>query len=352
MVRLVAYLRRHPIGVGVVVLALLVSGVLVWLDEQHRYDISTSEVEFRYGGDRIVGTLASPRGRGPHGLVVFIHGDGATNADNSEGYRPIWESFARAGYASFSWDKPGVDRSEGNWLDYSMSERADLAIAALDAVAKRPDIDPTRIGLWGASQAGWVLPKIALRRSDVRFIIAVSPGINWLDQGRFNLLAELEDEGASQAEIDEAVEFSDSIRALLRRGATYADYRALADTAPERSPERVKEMSRQRWNFVKENFRSDARRDLAALEDVPVLLQVGGKDRNVDVAETEAVYRELLGDSLTVRRYPEAAHSMVQADLEDGVRGWLTGVFDMRALFAEGFLADGEAFLARQSDAD
>ena len=32
---------------------------------------------------------------------------------------------------------------------------------AVEWARSRPDIDGHRIGLWGASQAGWVMPKVA-----------------------------------------------------------------------------------------------------------------------------------------------------------------------------------------------
>lgn len=331
---------------GALVLVVVIAGCVVWVDRQHRYDIDTSEVRFTHKGHEIVGTLASPRLSGPHGLVVFIHGDGPANADYDGGYPAIWESFARAGYASLSWDQPGVGRSGGNWLSYSMDDRADLALAALDAVVGRQDIDGSRVGLWGASQAGWVLPKIANRRPGLRFIIAVSPAVNWLHQGRFNLLAELDDEGATDGAIAAALSHSDEVRALLQRGAPYDAYLALSQEAARSSGRRDRPMSEGHWRFVSTNFRSDARADLAALTDVPVLLQIAGKDRNVDVADTEAVYREFLGDQVQVRRYLEADHSMLRAEFRDeGLRYWATALFSPRKLFAPGYLADGRAFL-------
>jgi len=318
----------------------------VWIDRQHRFDFNTSEVAFTHNGHKIVGTLATPRRPGPHGLVVFIHGDGPSNADSGGYYLPIWESFARAGYASLSWDKPGVGRSDGDWQSYSMSDRADLALTALDAVVGRPDIDSNRIGLWGVSQAGWVLPKIANRRPGIKFIIAVSTAINWSDQGRFNHRAELAHEGATEAEIAAAVAHEDAISSLLERNATYDEYLALVRDTAGTSGRRDPPMSEQRWRFAAINHRSDARADLAALPDVPVLLQIAGQDRNVDVAETEAVYRELLGERLQVRRYPDALHSMVRADLGlGGLRFWGTAILRPRAIYGDGFLADGEAFL-------
>ena len=336
--------RRLAIGAGMLVLA--AAGCLVWVVRQHSFDIDTSEITFTHNGHKIVGTLATPRGPGSHGLVVFVHGDGPMHADGDGGYPAIWESFARAGYASLAWDQPGVGRSDGDWESYSMSDRADLALAALDAVIGRPDIDSARIGLWGASQAGWVLPKIANRRAGVRFIIAVAPAINWSDQGRFNELQELAKKGASEAQIAAAVAYSDALRSLLDRNATYDEYLALAPAAIRVSGHYDQPMSERRWRFAAINYRSDARADLAALPDMPVLLQIAGQDRNVDATETEAVYRGLLGNHLQVRRYQNAHHSMVRANIEVGsLRFWATALFAIRELYADGFLADGKAFL-------
>ncbi|MGW9206683.1 alpha/beta hydrolase family protein [Embleya sp. NPDC055664] len=92
------------------------------------------------------------------------------------------EAYARAGYATLSWNKPGVAGSPGNWLDQSMEDRARETEAAIAWSRSRPDVDHARVGLWGAGQAGWVLPKVAARTPDVEFVIAVSPAINWLRQ--------------------------------------------------------------------------------------------------------------------------------------------------------------------------
>lgn len=329
------------------VVLVVVAGVCaLWVERRHHFNLEFVEVAFTFKGDRIVGTLAKPPSRNSdrNGLIVFIHGDGPINADHDGGYLPIWESFARGGYASLALDSPGVGRSEGNWLDHSMDDRADLTIAAIRAVENRADLDVDRLGLWGASQAGWVLPKVARSHKGVDFIIAVSPAVNWLEQGRFNLLAELEDSGAGDAEIAEAIAYSDRVRGLLYDGGTYAEYRALAErSAP---PSQQPPMTADRWGFVYRNFRSDSRDDLAALGSIPVLLQLAGEDRNVDVGETERVWRELLGEDLTVRRYPHADHSMVRADLADGgIRSWITALVAPRDLFAEGFLAEAESFV-------
>ncbi|MFE3325688.1 hypothetical protein [Streptomyces sp. NPDC059176] len=66
----------------------------------------------------------------------------------------------------------------------------------------------------------------------------------------------------------------------------------------------------------------------------------------MDVTDTETTYRRILRpEHLTVRHYPDAAHSLVKDDVErSGTELTLTAVLP-RALFAEGFLDDQERVL-------
>ncbi|MEU0691272.1 alpha/beta hydrolase family protein [Streptomyces uncialis] len=324
--------------VTVLVVATGLVGVVLW---QNSYDMDERRVTIRHGGHTLNGVLALPEDGGKrHGLVVYVHGDGPADATHDDGYKPLWEANAKAGYASLSWDKPGVAGAPGNWLDQSMEDRADEVTAAIAWARARPDIDGDRIGLWGASQAGWVLPKVAAR-TPVSFVIAVSPAINWLRQGRYNLLAELRADGASAARVTTEVARSDTIRRLLGRRATFEEYvRAMGgDTYG---------MTADRWGFISRNHTADATRDLRALRGVPVLLTLAGHDVNVDTADTERGYREVLeaGGALTVRSYPDAAHSLVKQSVErSDLKITVTALLSPRSLFADGFLDEQRRFL-------
>lgn len=287
--------------------------------------------------------LALPKHRKrPVGLVVFVHGDGPADATYHTFYRPLWEAFARAGYASLSWNKAGVDGAPGDWLAQSMDDRAREAAAAIAWAGRRADIDPRRIGLWGASQAGWVLPKVA-RRVRPRFVIAVSPAINWLRQGRFNTQAEQRHRGDTPQQVAAEAQLHTRSLALLRRGATYTEYRrALRHDA---------DLSAARWTFARKNFRSDATRDLRALRHTPVLLITAGHDRNVDAAETTRTYRRILDvpGKLQIRHYPDALHSIERTSLgQHKLRETLAGVFAPRSLSAPGYYDDQRRFLAQR----
>ncbi|ALC18411.1 alpha/beta hydrolase family protein [Streptomyces pristinaespiralis] len=324
--------------VTVLLVATGLAGVVLW---QNSYDMEEQRVSIRHGGHTLNGVLATPKdGRTRHGLVVYIHGDGPVDATHDDGYRPMWEANAEAGYASLSWDKPGVAGAPGDWLAQSMDDRADEAAAAIAWARARPDIDGDRIGLWGASQAGWVLPKVAAR-TPVSFAIAVSPAVNWLRQGRYNLLAGLRADGASAARTDAEIARSDTVRRLLRRHATFEEYvRTMGGEADG--------MTAGRWRFISRNHTADATQDLRALRGVPVLLTLAGHDVHVDTADTERVYRAVLDDggALTVRHHPDATHSLVKQTLEQSeLRITLTALFAPRSLFADGFLDGQRQFL-------
>jgi uncharacterized protein len=118
------------------------------------------------------GTLTLPPGDGPHPAAVWVHGAGEATRLTYQG-APLVRALVAAGVAVLSYDKRGVGESEGSCCPGDTGHfnllAADAA-GALHALASRPDVDPTRLGFVGASQAGWVVP-IAVARAGlpVRF---------------------------------------------------------------------------------------------------------------------------------------------------------------------------------------
>ncbi|MFF8772386.1 serine aminopeptidase domain-containing protein [Kitasatospora sp. NPDC015120] len=332
--------RRWIWGSLAAALVLLV-GAGGWVVYQNEYDLKEERVTVTGGKQPLQGILARPTGgHGPYGLVVFVHGDGPTDATHDTFYRPIWEAMGKAGYATLSWDKPGVNGAPGNWLDQSIQDRTDETLAAIAWAKTQPGIDPDRIGLWGASQAGWVMPKAARQSPDVKFLIAVAPAINWLQQGRYNLLAELRERGATPAETEAAVARSDRTRAALQAGQSFDQYKAGGGDVAGLTP--------QRWEFNKRNFRSDATEDLSQVR-IPVQLILGGQDVNVDIADTEAGYRRLITapGSLQVLRFEDSTHNIVPKSIEDSeLRSTLLAIAAPRSLFTQGYLDGMKHFLS------
>ena len=329
--------RRCRVAViTVVALAIALVGVALVGND---YRLRQRQVFIPVTGGALTGVLATPTGTSARGLVVMIHGDGPIDATQNGLYLPLFEAAADAGFATLSWSKPGIGASRGNWLDQSMNDRAAEVSSVIDWAKRQPTIPTNTLVLWGASQAGWVFPTVAATRGDIDAIIAVSPAINWRRQGRFNLLAELDNNNASSSERRHAINRSNHTRVLLAQHASYNTYRA---TTNDPDP-----MSARRWAFVAHNDTSDATRGLTAMADkhVPVLLLLGEHDHNVDISETQTTYTALLGADLRVKHF-NAAHSMARPAIESSdTLGLIAAALWPRALFASGVLTTYTTYL-------
>ncbi|MGO3886852.1 MAG: alpha/beta hydrolase family protein [Mycetocola sp.] len=313
-------------------LVLVVGGVTLagnsWSFDEQVHDIPVAD------GGQLEATLATPQGGAVQGLVVMVHGDGAVNATQDGLYAPWFNGAAEAGWATLSWSKPGVGGSSGDWQSQTMADRAAEVSQVIDWAQRQDAIPTDRIVLWGASQAGWVLPAVVAERDDIDGVVAVGTAINWLRQGAYNREAELDIAGASAGERQEAEDISAQTNGLLEQGVSYEDY--LASTS---DPE---PMDRSRWGFVSQNWRSDATEDLAAAAARPTRwhLMAGRQDANVDVAETASVYEDSVGSRFSVSWF-DGVHSMARPLVEDSALvGTVVGIVWPRALLAPGVIDD------------
>jgi pimeloyl-ACP methyl ester carboxylesterase len=133
------------------------------------------EITFESGSFHIVGDLRLPAGKAPFSVVLFVHGSGPADRTVFGMYLPIMERILRLGYAVYSWDKPGTGESTGQLSDERVyHQRAQIILDAIDVMKKHPDIDPGRIGLWGISQGGYVMPLALAQSEDIAFMICIS----------------------------------------------------------------------------------------------------------------------------------------------------------------------------------
>ncbi|WP_447887723.1 alpha/beta hydrolase family protein [Serratia fonticola] len=95
-------------------------------DDGHQRTIS-----FEHHQDILEGTLILPSGKISPPLVLLVHGDGAQDRWSEGGYIPLVNFLVAQGVAVYSWDKPGVGASSGNWLAQTLSDRAEEAASAL-----------------------------------------------------------------------------------------------------------------------------------------------------------------------------------------------------------------------------
>ncbi|MFI9010752.1 alpha/beta hydrolase family protein [Actinosynnema sp. NPDC053489] len=158
--------------------------------------LTEQEITFSSGGLALHGTVIAPTSGGPHPAMVMVHGSGRVSRD---GYREEAEAFARSGIVTLVYDKrPKRSRSD---VDFELL--ADDALAAVRALRDRPDVDPSRTGLWGVSEGGWVVPIAAAGSTDVAFVVTVgAPGTGPERQQSWNLVNRLAAAGVSGSLVD------------------------------------------------------------------------------------------------------------------------------------------------------
>ncbi|SEF29478.1 hypothetical protein SAMN05421837_104713 [Amycolatopsis pretoriensis] len=156
--------------------ALLLAGVILALSAPPASAADSSDVTFTNGGVTLHGSVVAPPGGTKLPGLVMIHGSGE---HSREDYRDQAEVFARQGIATLIYDK----RTEGySQFSRSYSTLADDALAAVEALRKRPEVDPSRVGVWGLSEGGWVAPLAASRSANVAFVVTL--GANGVEPSR------------------------------------------------------------------------------------------------------------------------------------------------------------------------
>jgi len=263
------------------------------------------ELTFQSGEFKVVGDLRLPSGSGPFPVVLFVHGDGPVDRIGLMTYLPIMERMLQAGFATFAWDKPGTGESTGELSEPNLRhQRAQILLDAIELLKTRPDIDPTRIGVWGASQAGYVIPIALTQTNDIAFVICVScPGESGDDQMSFQVTAFGLCESGS--DVDSAQK--DRLWSELDQNRSYQTYNqylayresiaALAALVP---------VSLEYWPVIPEETwqanpieEEDLWNPVSAVRQVniPVLAIFGDKDTIMDSLQAAFAYREALDEA-------------------------------------------------------
>lgn len=188
------------------------------------------EINFTSGDITLFGTLIKPKGDGPFPAVIFIHGSGAEERDNSKSRA---KEFAKNGIAAFIYDKRGAGKSGGvnNFNQYYSFDSLALDVeAAVGMLAKRVDIKPDKIGFVAASQGGWVAPLAAVMNKNIAFMIIISGSVSTVGEDNlFERNARLKKEGFSDNEIKVAEAMHIVDQEVSRSGNRFDEFKKMWD---------------------------------------------------------------------------------------------------------------------------
>ena len=157
-------------------------------------DRASSSGFFTNGNVRLSYRLDLPPRSGPVGAVVFGHGSGE---QTKESCRFLADGFLSRGFATLCFDKRGVGQSSGTFVFVGARDSIpvfdDLASDMAAGVAflrTRQEIDGTRIGLAGVSQAGWIVPLAAQKSRPAFMVLLVGPTVSVGIEGFYSRIVE------------------------------------------------------------------------------------------------------------------------------------------------------------------
>lgn len=279
---------------------------------------SREQVTFQNGRIKLAGELFLPASGAPLPAIIHMHGSG----DN-----PRWvyyffaDFFARRGIACLVFDKRGNGGSSGNWREGGFWDLAEDGVAAAQFLKSRKEIDAKRIGMFGISQAGWIMPMASSRSRDIAFIIAVSGGpITFEREGRWDVEYWFSKKGYSQADIEEAIEYLKLDAQITRSGEGYDKLREMYrqirtrpwyKDAPSRFAVPIPPNARTR-EFDRRSIDIDHVSIVKSLE-IPALWIYGEDDESMPGPETAALVRKIKEENqkeFTVLTFPKADHGI------------------------------------------
>ena len=280
----------------------------------------SEDIDFTVEKYHLFGTLVRPETPDPCPAAIFVHWSGPTNRDCYGYYLPIWKRFIKQGYACMSWDKPGTGETKGEYDPVHLfQERVKVVRGAISFLKRRGDIDPERIGLWGMSQAGWIMPMVAAGSRDVSFIIAAScAGESGVKQGAFHTRRLLTLEGLTEEEVRRYGELY-----LKRKYAkTYTEYLKFAK--PLNEQQYLRDVLKQGEILTPEKFVPYPSDYCQFIDPVPYLEKIncpllaiwGEKDTAIDVYQAVETYSEAFakGENKNFQFvvFPETSHFMTR----------------------------------------
>ncbi|KAF0162340.1 MAG: alpha/beta hydrolase fold protein [Ignavibacteria bacterium] len=271
---------------------------------QKPYLYNEEEITFQNKETNITlaGTFTYPKGEGKFPAVVMVTGSGPQDRDESLlGHKPflvIADYLTRNGIAVLRFDDRGVAKSKGSFATATSADFATDALAAVEYLKTRKEIDSKKIGIAGHSEGGMIAPMCAVNSNDVSFIVLLA-GTGVTGEEILLLQTELilKANGSPKEEVEKSIKQNKLIYEVIKEEADslimynklvelYNDDVSKMSEDEKKKPENSKDMfERGAKQILSPWFRFfikyDPRPTLEQIT-VPVLALNGGKDLQVD----------------------------------------------------------------------
>ena len=283
--------------------------------------MNSEDVTVETDGAVLAGRLTLPGTAAPSPVLIGVHGaEGGTREFHL--FQHLERTLPAAGIATLVFDRRGEGKSSGDAGSSTYEMLAADVRAWMTRVATDERIDPTRIGLWGISQGGWIAPLAAAGSPQPAVLVAVSaagvtPGV----QMAFATRALMREAGHGDEAVDRMLDVRRAMDELSAGRMTVPDAQALLDAVVAEPWFQLAfvptdaSLIDASWA---EEMEFDIRPALRGLS-LPVLLFFGEHDRWIPVAESADVWRSELGADadLTVVSLPGTGHAATLASDPD-----------------------------------
>ena len=270
-----------------------------------RVETRREELIVDAGDVRLRATLYLPAGHEPFPVIVIVPAGalGRTAAATFPNF------FVAEGFAVLAYDRRA---GPSQFTTYAAD-----AVAAVEHLRRRADVDARKVGLWGHSQGGWLSLVAASESPAISFVINHSGMLvpAW-QQELYRLAAEARADGVAAEDVVRAVGFEARLMTVAAKGQGWPE---VAETmrANEQAPwmklvykPRSLVELQQAWL---NDFSFDPR-PFAARVHQRVLAMFGGLDKSTPI-ESAANLANVMPDreKLTIEFFPTANHAFLEA---------------------------------------
>jgi len=312
--------------------------------------VRREEVRFRSGGLTLAGTFAVPAADGPAPAVLMLQGSGRTDRDDNAKalavnvFPQLSAAIERHGLATFRYDKRGVGGSEGDYFGSDLDDLLTDAVAAVEWLRARPEVDASRVIALGHSEGAMLSARLAAGAAPVTGAVLLAGSamtgeqlLTW--QGR---------------QIAQSLTgISKGVVRLLRIDVVESQRKALNRIRISQGA--VVRVRGRKINaaWMRQFMVYDPAPELARIE-VPVLAVTGDRDLQVDPDDL-GVMRDLVKGPFQALRLPGVTHLLRAEGSKRGLSGYKEQArrpVDPRVISAvTGWLADHAAGAAPPSRA-
>jgi uncharacterized protein len=283
---------------------------------------------------KLAGTLTIPSSKKKVPAVILVTGSGQQDRNEEIGkHKPFWilaDYLTRNGIAVLRVDDRGIGGSTGDFDKSTTGDFAGDALAGIEYLKSRKEIDTRKIGIIGHSEGGSIAPLAATLSPDISFVVAMAGVfVNFQDIAMDQISEQERQQGIKDADIafemkwrekiyNIAKENTDSLTAATKLWAIYNelsnDEKERMNWPKGRQEAQIKQVLNPWWRYI---LGMDNKAILLRVK-CPVLALYGELDQQVDPAKNiliiDSASKERGDNKITVKKLPHLNHLFQTAE--------------------------------------